>query len=124
MQFSRGNMHIHRLFSVRELGIGNPEPHLDRVIQAFLNIGEAIAARWIQMPKAVLLLQMAPENSASGAIYLYSRPAQEFYMISFDGADDSITIEEFLELLPEYGLLQYAEQPVLLQAHFQPACAA
>ena len=124
MQFSRGKLHIHRLFSVRELGIGNPEPHLDRVIQAFLTIGEAIAARWIQMPKAVLLLQMAPENSASGAIYLYDRSAQEFYMISFDGADDSITIEEFLELLPEYGLLQYVEQPVLLQAHFQPACVA
>ena len=66
---SRGNITAHRLFNVRELGLGNPEPYVDRVIYAFLEIGEAVAARWIQMPRGILLMPIAPENPASGAIY-------------------------------------------------------
>lgn len=115
MERSRGTMTPHRLFSVRDLGFGNPEPHVDRVIQAFLGIGEAVAARWIQMPKAILLLQMVPENPASGAIYIYDRLCQDFYLLSFEGAEDTFTVEEFSELLPEYNLLRYAEQPGLLR---------
>jgi len=94
---------------------------VDRVIKAFLGIGEAVAARWIQMPKAILLLQMAPENPASGAIYMYDRLHQDFYMLSFEGAEDSLTLEEFSQLLPEYNLLHYAEEPALLQGPFQSA---
>jgi|SRR4051794_16967201 hypothetical protein len=119
MQLSRGNINAHRLFSVRELGLGNPEPHVDRVIQAFLQIGEAVAARWIQMPRGILLLPVAPDNPASGAIYVYDRQRQEFYLLCFDGPDDSLTAEDFCELLSEYNLLQYAEKPALLQAQFQ-----
>lgn len=124
MEKSRGDITPHRLFSVRELGLGNPEPHVDRIINAFLGIGEAVAARWIQMPKAILLLQMAPENPASGAIYVYDRLRQDFYMLSFEGAEDTLTLEEFAELLPEYNLLRYAEQPTLLQVPFHSAAAA
>ena len=124
MERSRGNMTPHRLFSVRDMGLGNPEPHVDRVIKVFLGIGEAVAARWIQMPKAILLLQMAPENPASGAIYVYDRLRQDFYMLSFEGAEDTLTLEDFSQLLPEYNLLQYAEQPTLLQMQFQSAASA
>jgi hypothetical protein len=106
------------------MGLGNPEPHVDRVIKAFLGIGEAVAARWIQMPKAILLLQMAPENPASGAIYVYDRLRQDFYMLSFEGAEDTLTLEDFAQLLPEYNLLRYAEQPGLLQVQFQSAGSA
>ena len=119
MQLSRGNINAHRLFSVRELGLGNPEPHVDRVIQAFLQIGEAVAARWIQMPNGILLLPVAPENPASGAIYIYDRQRQEFYLVCFDGPDDCLTAEDFCELLTEYNLIQYAEKPSLLQPQFQ-----
>ena len=119
MQLSRGNINAHRLFSVRELGLGNPEPHVDRVIQAFLEIGEAVAARWIQMPRGILLMPVVPENPASGAIYVYDRQSQEFYLLSFDGPDDSLTTQEFSQLLAEYNLLQYAEHPDLLQSAFQ-----
>ena len=121
---SRGTTTAHRLFSVRDLRVGNPEPHVDRVINAFLGIGEAVAARWIQMPKAVLLLQMVPENPASGAIYIYDRQHLEFYLLSFEGAEDTLTVEEFADLLKEYNLLRYAEEPSLLQAPIQPAAAA
>jgi hypothetical protein len=119
MTGSRGNISVHRLFGVKELGMGNPEPYVDRVIKAFLAIGEAVAARWIQMPKAILLLQMAPENPASGAIYLYDRLHQDFYMLSFEGADDTLTQEDFSQLLSEYDLIRYAEQPGVLQGQFQ-----
>ena len=124
MEKSRGNLTPQRLFGVKDLRLGNPEPHVDRVINAFLRIGEAIAARWIQMPKAILLLQMAPENAASGAIYVYDRLRQEFYMLSFEGAEDTLTVEEFASLLTEYNLLRYAEQPGLLEASCQRGAAA
>jgi hypothetical protein len=94
------------------------------VIKEFLGIGEAVAARWIQMPKAVLLLQMAPENPASGAIYVYDRIRQDFYMLSFEGAEDNLTLEDFSQLLPEYNLLRYAEQPALLRLPFQGTASA
>jgi hypothetical protein len=124
MERSRGNITIHHMWSVKDMGIGNPEPHVDRVIRVFLTIGEAVAARWIQMPKAILLLQMAPENAASGAIYLYDRQRQDFYMLSFEGADDNLTLEEFSQLISEYKLLRFAEQPELLQATLQSVAAA
>jgi hypothetical protein len=94
------------------------------VIKTFLGIGEAVAARWIQMPNAILLLQMVPENPASGAIYVYDRLRQDFYLLSFEGAEDTLTVEEFSHLLPEYNLLRYAEQPGLLQLPFQDTGSA
>ena len=121
---SRGHITVHHLFNVADLGFGNPEPHVDRLITAFLGVGEAVAARWIQMPKAILLLQMAPENPASGAIYVYDRSRQEFYMLSFEGADDNLSREEFCQLLTEYDLLRYAERPELLQAQLQSVASA
>ena len=68
MEPARGSMTASRLFSVNDLELGNPGHHLDRVIKEFLSIGEAIAARWIEMPKAVVLLQMVPGDGAPGAI--------------------------------------------------------
>lgn len=124
MELSRGNMNAHRLFSIRELGLGNPEPHVDLVIRAFLQIGEAVAARWIQMPRGILLLPVAPENPASGAIYVYDRQRQEFYLLGFDGPDDNLTVQDFCQLFSEYNLLQYAEQPALLQTSFQRSGSA
>jgi hypothetical protein len=124
MERTRGNITAHRLFSVRELGIGNPEPYVDRIIHAFLEIGEAIAARWIQMPKGILLMPVAPENPASGAIYVYDRQRQEFFLLSFDGPDDNLTAQDFAQLFLEYNLLQYAERPALLQPQIQGAGSA
>jgi hypothetical protein len=45
-------------------------------------------------------------------------------MLSFDGPEDNLTLGEFLELLPEYNLLRFAEEPALLQVPFQTAGAA
>ena len=37
MALSRGTITPHRLFTVKDLGLGNPEPHVDRVIKEFLD---------------------------------------------------------------------------------------
>ncbi len=124
MEHSRGNMSADRLFSLEELGLANSEPYVDLVIHEFLKIGEAVAGRWIQMPKGVLFLQKAPENPASGAIYVYDRQSQELYMLSFEGDEDHLTVEDFSQLFTEYNLLRYAEQPGLLRKGFPSAGAA
>ncbi len=117
MNLSRGTLSFHRLFDTHELGLGNQAHHLtNAVIRQFLKIGEAVAGRWIEMPQGVLILQMVPERTESGAIYLYDRKQQIFYMIGFDGADDNLTLEEFNQLLVEYDLLKFTEQPSLVQA--------
>ncbi len=120
MNASRGELHFHRLFNLHELGLGNSEPFVDRVIREFLKIGEAVAGRWIEMPYGILLLQMVPGSPSSGAIYLYDRKEQVFYMVGFDGPDDNLTVEEFEQLVAEYGLLRYAERPALLGLHGKP----
>lgn len=124
MEQSRGNMSAHLLFTLKDLRVAHSEPYVDRVIHEFLKIGEAVAGRWIQMPKGVLFLQKAPENPASGAIYVYDRQTQELYMLSFEGEDDHLTVDDFSELFTEYNLLRYAEQPSLLHAAFQSAGSA
>jgi len=116
MNRSRGTLYFHRLFTVRELGFGNPEPFVGPLIRQFLKIGEAVAGRWIEMPHGILILQMVPGSPASGAIYLYDRSLQVFYMIGFDGDEDNLTLEEFNQLLTEYNLVRYAEQPSLAQS--------
>jgi hypothetical protein len=45
-------------------------------------------------------------------------------MVTFDGADDRLTVEEFRALVYEYGLLKYAEDPGLLQPQLHTAAAA
>jgi len=116
MSNSRGSMYAHRLYTIQDLGLGNSEPHPERMLREFLKIGEAVAGRWIEMPRAILFLQLAPEEPASGAIYLYDRQQQAFYLFCFDGEDDALTVQDFDQLRQEYNLLRYVEQPKLLES--------
>ncbi len=121
MNRSRGTLSFHRLFSTQEIGLGNhAEYFTNGVIRQFLKIGEAVAGRWIEMPLGVLILQMVPGRPDSGAIYLYDRKQQIFYMLGFDGEDDNLTLEEFNDLVAEYDLLRFAEQPSRVQLEPPP----
>ena len=123
MSRSRGNMSIHHLFRAEEIGVSK-EPNLDRLVKVFMQISEGIVARWIQMPKGMLLLVMVPDNPASGAIYIYDRVEQQFSLVSFEGADDTLTSQDFDGLLGEYNLLDYAANPTIIRASIrQPAMA-
>jgi hypothetical protein len=123
MSLSRGKMSIHCLFHAEEIGVSK-EPNLDRLVKVFMQISEGIPARWILMPKGMLLLVMVPENPASGAIYIYDRVGQQFLLVSFEGADDTLTVDDFDQLLGEYHLIDCAANPALFQRPTQQLAMA
>ena len=111
MSPSRGSLRFEPLFASEELGL-HSAANIEHVIKAFLVAAEGIAMRQIEMPKSVLLLQTIPGNSESGAIYLYDRQRQHFYLAVFEeGSDDSLNIADFDQLVDEYDLLRFAENP-------------
>ena len=116
---SRGKMSLHRLFGITELGFRDPEANLDGLIRAFVSIGEAAAARWIQMPTAVLVFQVVPGDPASGAIYVYERHTQSFYMLTFEGADDNLSLSDFDQVLTEYQLLDCVWGAAFARSNFE-----
>lgn len=123
MSQSRGTLSFEPLFASEELGL-HSAANIEHVIKAFLVAAEGIAMRQIEMPKSVLLLQTIPGNSESGAIYLYDRVQQQFYLAVFEqGADDRLTISDFDQLVDEYDLLRYAEDPRTLMSINAPARA-
>jgi hypothetical protein len=112
-------MSIHYLFGAAEIGAAK-EANLDRLIKVFVQVSEGTATTWIQMPKGIVVLLMVPENPASGAIYIYDRVGQQFYLVSFDqGSDDTLTVPEFEDLLGEYRLLDCVSNPSLFRASVQ-----
>lgn len=116
METDSRTVHIAAAFTMK---FSNAATHVDQAIGEFLQIGEAVAPRRIQMPKGVLFLQMNPDDPASGAIYVYDRRNQDFFLLEFEGSDDHLTANDFDRLIAEYNLLQYAERPELLQALYQ-----
>lgn len=108
---SRGPIRFSLLFTTGDIGL-SANASVEHVIKVFLNTGEAIAARWIEMPKGILLLQAVPDQPASGAIYLYDRERRTFFFVDFlDGRDDDLTAPEFDRLVVEYDLVSWAANP-------------
>jgi hypothetical protein len=107
MSRSRGHLRFEPLFTTEELGL--PEhANIAHVVKVFLAIGDGVAARWIEMPKCVLLLQAVAGIPESGAIYLYDRERHQFYLAMFEqGREDALTTTEFEQLVAEYDLLGY-----------------
>ena len=96
---------------------------IQQIVEAFLYLGDAVATRWIETQNGVLLLQLAPENPASGAIYVFDRKHGDWYMLSFEGCEDQFTSEQFDRVFSEYKLFRYVEQPALLLAQMSLASA-
>lgn len=114
MSESRGRVRFAHLFTTEDIGLPS-NASIEHIIKVFLNVGEAVAARWIEMPKGVLLLQTIPDQYASGAIYLYDRERHIFFFMDFvDGRDDSLTAQDFDQLVTEYDLISWAANPALL----------
>ena len=119
MQYSLGTMSAHKMFNWHD-GAGGT---IEQTVSAFLEIGEAIATRWIQTSKGVLLLQMVADNPSSGAIYVFDRQRDDWFMLSFEGCEDRFTAETFDQVFSEYGLFGYVEQPGRLLSSLQLAHA-
>jgi hypothetical protein len=115
-------MSAYKMFNWRDRSASSVE----QTVVAFLEIGEAIATRWIQTAKGVLILQMVPDNGSSGAIYVFDRQRELWHMLSFEGCEDQFTSEKFDRAFSEYDLFRLVEQPGLLLSEsqgFQPATA-
>ena len=116
MSLSRGAIRFDPLFTAADIGL-HQDASVEHVVKVFLNVGEALASRWIEMPRGILLLQTVPDEPASGAIYLYDRDRHIFYFASFlDGQDDALSVTEFDQLAGEYDLVSRTANPSLLSA--------
>ncbi|HTS05286.1 MAG TPA: hypothetical protein VMP68_06860 [Candidatus Eisenbacteria bacterium] len=114
MHQSRGAVSFTPLFTTDDIGL-RKDASVEHVVKVFLNVGEAIAARWIEMPRGILLLQAVPDEAASGAIYLYDRERHIFFFVDFvDGRDDTLTAAEFDQLVAEYDLVSWTANPAFL----------
>lgn len=114
MSQSRGAIRFDPLFTTADIGL-RQDASVEHVVKAFLNVGEAVASRWIEMPRGILLLQSVAGEPASGGIYLYDRERHFFYFVSFlEGRDDALTVTEFDQLVIEYDLISRTANPHLL----------
>ena len=119
MPRSLGKMSAYKLFNWRDRAANT----VLETVQAFLELGEAVATRRIQTRKGVMLLQMVPGDNASGAIYVLDRQRDDWYMLSFEGCEDRFTSDLFDRVFSEYKLFSYVEQPGLLLSQMQLAQA-
>jgi hypothetical protein len=119
VQPSLGKMSAYKILNWQDRAASS----IEQTVAAFLEIGEAIATRWIQTAKGVLLLQMVPDDYASGAIYVFDRQHDQWYMLSFEDCEDQFTSEKFDRAFSEYDLFRLVEQPGLMISEMQPANA-
>lgn len=124
MNQSRGAVSFTPLFTTEDIGL-RKDACVEHVVKVFLTVGEAMAARWIEMPRGVLLLQTVPDQPASGAIYLYDRERRIFFFVDFvNGRNDTLTATEFDQLVAEYDLVSWTANPAFLHANAsKPAMA-
>lgn len=116
MSQSRGVVSFAPLFTTDDIGL-RKDASVEHVVKVFLAVGEGMAARWIEMPRGILLLQTIPGELASGAIYLYDRERHLFFFVDFvEGRNDSFTPAEFDQLVSEYDLVSCTANPALLPA--------
>jgi hypothetical protein len=104
-----------RISAIRLFPSGLPNSRTSQqIVTSFLNSTDSVAHRWIESRKGILVLAMVPFDSASGAIYLYDRQRDIWYMLSFEAMDSCFTLELFKEVSKEYRLHEYMIQPGLL----------
>lgn len=116
MDHSRGTVSFTPLFTTDDIGL-RKDANVEHVVKVFLTVGEAMATRWIEMPRGILLLQTVPEQPASGAIYLYDRERHIFFFVDFvEGRNDALTATDFDELVAEYDLVSWTANPELISS--------
>jgi len=112
-------MTAYKIVNLRDQAVGS----IEEIVATFLELGEAIATRWIETRKGLLLLQMVPDDGASGAIYVFDRQREQWYLLSFEECEDQFTSEKFDRAFSEYDLFRLVEQPGLLLSQLPAANA-
>ena len=108
-----GKLSVYHLFDWRNC-VGDT---IKETIEAFLSdggVGEQVAARWIEAPKGVMILQMVKGDPECGGIFVFDREREQWYMLDFERFDHRLTPSLFDRIFCEYKLFAYIEQPGLL----------
>lgn len=105
-----------------DIGVGTcPDSEL---VKAYLQWSEGYAEYWLQMRNGAVLLQMVPGCPNSGAIYLLDSTNRTFYLADFELGDTDLNKHTFERLVAEYGLLDYASNPCLIEVPVREAAMA
>jgi hypothetical protein len=117
-----GKMFVHHLFDWRNR-VGDT---VQETIEAFLtdgDVGEQVAARWIETPKGVMILQMMKHDPECGGVFVFDRESAQWYLLDFERYDRPFTPSLFDRIFREYKLFAFLDQPDLLAKTPQPLAA-
>ena len=91
---------------------------LDKAVNQLLALTEYPAiAKWVQFPKALFVFLLVPEDSESGAFYVYDRRSGTWFWIDFDDRKfGGYNTSDFEQLVRECRFLDIVENPKLLQS--------
>jgi len=91
---------------------------LDKAVERLLALAEYPAiAKWVQFPKALFLFLVVPEDSESGAFYVYDRCSRVWSWIDFEDENfGGYNVGDFEQLVRECRFLDIIENPKLLQS--------
>ena len=111
-----------KMNAVPIINVGDPESEnggsLDRAVERLLALTEYPAiAKWVQFPKALFLFLVVPEDSESGAFYVYDRRSRTWFWIDFeDEKFGGYNTGDFEQLVRECRFLDIVENPKLLRS--------
>jgi hypothetical protein len=89
---------------------------VDEAISRLLVVTEYPAiAKWLQLPKALLVFLVVPGDPESGAIYVYNRSACTWFWVDFDDEKfGGYSLGDFEKLVKECRFLDIIAHPNLL----------
>jgi hypothetical protein len=89
---------------------------VDGAVARLLDVTEhPTVARWVQLPKALLVFLMTAGDPESGAFYVYDRGSRVWLWVDFDDEKfGGYTVGDFEQLVRECRFLDIVERPQLL----------
>src|SRR5260221_13960211 len=112
-----GKMSVVPIINLEDAGHEN-RGSLDRAVERLLALTEYPAiAKWVQFPKALFLFLVVPQDSESGAFYVYDRRSRIWFWIDFeDEKFGGYNTSDFEHLVRECRFLDIVENPHLLRS--------
>ena len=89
---------------------------VDGAVARLLEVTEhPTVAKWMQLPRALLVFLMVPGDPESGAFYVYDRVSRVWLWLDFDDEKfGGYTVGDFDQLVHECHLLDIVEHPQFL----------
>ena len=91
---------------------------VDGAVARLLEVTEhPTVAKWMQLPRALLVFLMVPGDPESGAFYVYDRVSRVWLWLDFDDEKfGGYTVGDFDHLVRECHFLDVVEHPQLLSS--------